>query len=241
MPRGAEPRFLLQAFLNRLHASALAARQSPHNTAPLAEGCSSKPPPSREPTTSPSEPGEADSPTSLSQTLQLADPASQRHSQAAAETVTQLGGGATMALSTEDQPAVEKAAAPLSWKATSPGATSPLNTTAVARSVAGSSRSDGAAVAFDYILAAEGRDAVVSMSISAADAAAADANAVVDADAEPAGGVDGSAAPDVVLSLEWLRSAPPDVAAAFLMSVEGNVSSASLVPLCTQPNPCGHL
>ena len=151
-----------------------------------------------------------------------------------------------MALSTEDQPAVEKAAAPLSWKATSPGATSPLNTTAVARSVAGSSRSDGAAVAFDYILAAEGRDAVVSMSISAADAAAAaaaaaDANAVVDADAEPAGGVDGSAAPDVLLSLEWLRSAPPDVAAAFLMSVEGNISSASLVPLCTQPNPCGHL
>lgn len=54
-----------------------------------------------------------------------------------------------------------------------------------------------------------------------------------DGDGEPgSGGVEaGSAAPEAQLSLEWLRSAPPDVATAFLMSVEGQAGVAPKVQL----------
>lgn len=217
---------MLQAFLNRLHASALAARQSQYHTAPLTGGPSSKGPlPSPEPTTNPSELVEADVHTALSDSLPLANPVSMLRCQAASETATQLRGTAAMALSAEDPPAVEAAAARSSRGANSPETTSPLKTAALlgAGPVAGAMQADGAAVAFGYTLAAEGQDAVASISACAAAAADNDAAAAADdavADAEP-GGVGGGAVPDALLSLEWLRSAPPDVAAAFLMSVEG--------------------
>ena len=145
---------------------------------------------------------------------------------AESETATQLRGTAAMALSAEDPPAVEAAAARLFREANSPETTSPMNTAALlgAGPVAGARQADSAAVAFGYTLA-EGQDADASMSACAAaaagnDAAAAAADDDAVADAEP-GGVGGGAVPDALLSLEWLRSAPPDVAAAFLMSVEG--------------------
>ena len=219
---------MLQAFLNRLHASALAAQQGPCSTAPLAEEAAFKPPaPHEHPTTNPSKPVEADSHTSLSHTLHLADPASLLHYQAAAATVTQLGGTAAVAVSAGDPSFVEMAAAPLPPQAIGPEATSPL--LPGSGSVAGAREADGAAVTVGDTIAAESQDAVVSLSAAAAvDAAAAAAldaaaDTDADADAEPASGVDGGAVPNVPLSLEWLRSALPDVAAAFLMSVEGIV------------------
>ena len=239
VPRVAEPWFLLQAFLNRLHASALAARQSPYSTAPLAQGPCSEPPSTHELNPNPSEPVEADSHTSLSHTLH---PAALLHCQAAAETATHVVGTAAMHLSAEDPPAVDMAAAPLSPEATSPEATSPEATSRLdAAALLGSgpvvdtSQADSAAVAYACTPVAEGQDTVVSVTaraaavaaatdanIDAADAVAnADADADADADAEPASGVDGGTVQDAPLSLEWLRSAPPAVAAAFLMSVEG--------------------
>ena len=206
---------MLQAFLNRLHASALAAQQGPYSAAPLAGNAASMAPSSHEPTTDPSEPVEADSHAGLSHTYRLADPASPLSCQAAAETVTQPGGKAAMALSAGDPPVVEMAAAPLSPEATGPEGTTALNTATLQGSgpSAGACQADAAAVAVRDSLAADGQDAVVSMSAAAAAAAA-----------EPASGVDVGAVPDAPLSLEWLRSAPPDVAAAFLMSVEGMVT-----------------
>ena len=54
--------------------------------------------------------------------------------------------------------------------------------------------------------------------------AAASNGACPDTDVEPGCGVgDDGVVREAILSLEWLRSAPPDVAAAFLMSVEGQL------------------
>lgn len=148
----------------------------------------------------------------------------------------QRGAAATAALPFQDASSFRDAVPPL-------GA-SPVASQAHLLAAAADTASDTAAVA-----AAAGGDAAAAAAGDAAAAAAGDTAAAAgdtaaaaavlgsstwhDGDGEPGSGVveAGGAAPEAQLSLEWLRSAPPDVATAFLMSVGGETGVAPKLQL----------
>ncbi|KAL3160951.1 hypothetical protein ABBQ38_009343 [Trebouxia sp. C0009 RCD-2024] len=261
----------IQAFLNRLHASALAAQQAQHGAAAPSQGPACSPPRSQELALSSIPPADPKAPVSTPHKPHFADISSPQLSQSTADLQTPgkhlgvpqrvgcqacpaqgpHGAAAAAALLFRDASTLrdvipQMGASPVASQAHSLPAAAADTAGDAAATAAAAGDGTAAAAAGDAAAAVAGAAAAgdtAAASDTAATAAAAAAGdtppvaAVLgsstwpDGDGEPgSGGVEaGSAAPEAQLSLEWLRSAPPDVATAFLMSVEGQAGVAPKV------------
>ena len=213
-----------QGFLNRLHSSALANQQRLDSTAPLSEALAPTPPASPAvPSGTPADPfwqaALDPEPVHMSRKPQAASPPRKQvlaHSTTPGKVLSEADADETASQQCPTAAAAAAdAAAPVCIEDTCVGTDSvPLL---------------GITSSASHVTAA----AVVAEDASAANDAAAVAkdraphdqhSRTADCDMEDA------AVSDIKLSLEWLRSAPPQVASAFLLSVEGQLCFRKLKP-----------
>lgn len=221
VPRVAEPWLLLfQAFLNRLHASALATRQAQQGAAAPSQG-----PSSQDPSLNLSPPAGTEAPVSMPKLPPPADVPSPQLSRTPAESPPwdkQLGVAADHAGSAEEPHGTAVSAALLCQAASPSAGVAPLPGLSPA-----ASQAHPVAAAAGDAPAAAAVTAAVPGSCTCPDGGGVESGSGV--------AVAGGVVAEVQLSLEWLRSAPPDVAAAYLMSVEGQLVSLQLLLVCSLP------